>query len=130
MAGKKNPSRFTIQFNARDPQQQAAAEYLERMGRHKAQFLTSAILHYINCPEAPNMLQVSLPSRAELEELILSVLQKQEVPPTVISTATKQPTQPEKLDEVEGSIQTHTDVPLGDEEMAAILRTLSAFQSP
>lgn len=46
MSDKKDPGKFTIRFNIADPQQQAAVELLNRQGRYKAQFITSAVLLY------------------------------------------------------------------------------------
>lgn len=74
MADKKNPGRFTIQFNAADPQQRKAAELLEQQGRRKAQFLTTAILHYVCGQEMPEHPQCKVPDIAELEDLILKIL--------------------------------------------------------
>lgn len=74
MADKKNPGRFTIQFNAADPQQRQAAELLERQGRRKAQFLTAAILRYVCGQETPEGLQRKVPDTSELETLILKIL--------------------------------------------------------
>ena len=44
---KKDPGKFTVRFNIADPQQREAAELLNRQGRSKAQFLTSAVLSYV-----------------------------------------------------------------------------------
>ena len=74
MTDKKNPGRFTIQFNAADPQQRQAAELLERQGRRKAQFLTAAILHYVCSQEAPELSRREAPDTTELEALILKIL--------------------------------------------------------
>lgn len=46
MDDKKNPGKFTIRFNIADPQQQTVVELLNRRGRYKAQFITSAVLLY------------------------------------------------------------------------------------
>ena len=46
MGDKKDPGKFTIRFNIADPQQQTVVELLNRQGRYKAQFLTSAVLLY------------------------------------------------------------------------------------
>ena len=53
MGEKKKPGRFTLQFNMEDPQQRMASDLLEQQGRHKAQFIASAILSYIQHPRAP-----------------------------------------------------------------------------
>ena len=50
MSEKKKPGRFTLQFNMEDPQQRMVSELLEQQGRHKAQFITSAVLSYIQHP--------------------------------------------------------------------------------
>lgn len=50
MGAKKQPGRFTLQFNLEDPQQQAVSELLEQQGRRKAQFLTNAVLCYVQRP--------------------------------------------------------------------------------
>ena len=50
MSEKKKPGRFTLQFNMEDPQQRMVSELLEQQGRHKAQFIASAVLSYIQCP--------------------------------------------------------------------------------
>ena len=49
MADKMQPGRFTLRFNMNDPQQQAAVEILNRMGRQKAQFIAQALTHYTEC---------------------------------------------------------------------------------
>lgn len=46
MGGKKQPGRFTLQFNAADPQQRQVIELLNQQGRRKAVFLTCAVLAY------------------------------------------------------------------------------------
>lgn len=46
MGDKKDPGKFTIRFNIADPQQQTVVELLNRQGRYKAQFITSAVLLY------------------------------------------------------------------------------------
>ena len=61
MTDKKDPGKFTIRFNICDPQHKAVIDLLNRQGRSKAQFLVSAVLHYINCKETP---EVSVPVRS------------------------------------------------------------------
>ena len=46
MDGKKDPGKFTVRFNLRDPQQRRAAELLNQQGRSKAQFIANAVLCY------------------------------------------------------------------------------------
>lgn len=71
MGGKKAPGRFTIQFNMDDPQQRTVAELLEPQGRRKAQFLTSAVLRYVQEPQGGTSAGVN---EAALEQMMLSIL--------------------------------------------------------
>ena len=72
MTDKKDPGKFTIRFNICDPQHKAVVDLLNRQGRSKAQFLVSAVLHYINCKETPEV-SVPVPNQAALEEMILAI---------------------------------------------------------
>ena len=47
MDTKKDPGKFTIRFCMSDPRQKRAVDELNAQGRLKAQFLTNAILHYV-----------------------------------------------------------------------------------
>lgn len=67
MTDKKDPGKFTIRFNICDPQHKAVIDLLNRQGRSKAQFLVSAVLHYINCKETPEVsVPVPIPDQAAL----------------------------------------------------------------
>lgn len=75
MDGKKNRERFSIKFNENDPAHAAVIRLLEKQGAHsKAQFIVNAVLHYVNCPEAPD---ISLPltaDRAAIEKIVMEIL--------------------------------------------------------
>lgn len=127
MGEKKNPGRFTIQLNLNDPQQQAVCELLEKQGRHKAQFITSAVLHYINCSETPEMASVPLADLDLIEKMVLEILDRHAVkncqqPKTEMSHSIKPEPQfrPAPSDELQQF--------LGEEGISAIKNTLSAFQ--
>ena len=77
MAEKKDPGKFTVRFNIHDPQHQTVVALLNQQGRNKAQFLASAVLHYINCKETPN-LQVPPVDPETLEKIIVSILEKRD----------------------------------------------------
>lgn len=77
MADKKDPGKFTVRFNIHDPQHQTVVALLNQQGRNKAQFLASAVLHYINCKETPN-LQVLPVDPETLEKIIVSILEKRD----------------------------------------------------
>ena len=77
MADKKDPGKFTVRFNIHDPQHQTVVALLNQQGRNKAQFLASAVLHYINCKETPN-LQVPPVDPETLEKISVSILEKRD----------------------------------------------------
>ena len=57
MKEKKDRERFSIKFNENDPAHEAVIRLLEKQGPHsKAQFIVNAVLHYVNCKEAPDIL--------------------------------------------------------------------------
>lgn len=127
MAAKKNPGRFTIQFNVGDPQQQEVCNFLEQQGRHKAQFLTTAVLHYIHCPETPDISSPSLIDSALLEKMVLSILEQHDS-----NISASAPASDEVSSEKAGQANIYSDDALcellGNQGLSAIQSTLSAFQ--
>lgn len=109
MAEKKDPSKFTVRFNAADSQQRTVIEILNQQGRYKAQFLTNAILHYIHSPETGTAV-----GSAEIERIVRHVLAQQQTTP-VLQQEVKQAAQ------IPAS-------PSEDEDRDAIFKTLEAFQ--
>jgi hypothetical protein len=71
---KRNLGRFCLQFNITDPRHLQAVEILEAQGRRKAQYITEAILHFVNCKETPEI-DIKQDSAA-LEKMILAIVQK------------------------------------------------------
>ena len=75
MGGKKNRERFSIKFNENDPAHDAVIRLLEKQGSHsKAQFIVNAILHYINCPQTPDIVVPQAVDRAAIEEIVAEIL--------------------------------------------------------
>ena len=75
MGGKKDRERFSIKFNENDPAHDAVIRLLEKQGlRSKAQFLVNAVLHYINCPETPDIAIPQTIDRAAIEEIVAEIL--------------------------------------------------------
>lgn len=75
MGGKKDRERFCIKFNENDPAHDAVIRLLEKQGpRSKAQFLVNAVLHYINCPETPDIAIPQTIDRAAIEEIVAEIL--------------------------------------------------------
>lgn len=126
MADKKNPGRFTIQFQTGDPKQMSVAELLEQQGCRKAQFITNAVLHYINCPETPETGPPQTVDKALLEKLVLEILERQkdtghdqttDVPKMTMSERNMAAEIPNELEEL-----------FGKDGLSAITSTLSAFR--
>lgn len=126
MGEKKKPGRFTLQFNLEDPQQRTVSELLEQQGRHKAQFITSAVLLYIQCPK-PQDCSGETPAidEAAMERMLLSILEKH---PRFAAAApgalpeTKEPPAPT------ASVREPWADTMGDNALKAISDTLAAFQ--
>lgn len=79
MGVKKNRERFSIKFNENDPAHDAVIRLLEKQGPHsKAQFLVNAVLHYINCPETPDIAVPQTIDRAAIEEIVAEILSRKE----------------------------------------------------
>lgn len=80
MGGKKDRERFSIKFNENDPAHDAVIRLLEKQGpRSKAQFLVNAVLHYINCPEIPDISIPQTVDRAAIEEIVAEILGRKEI---------------------------------------------------
>ena len=126
MGEKKQPGRFTIQFNMEDPQQKTVSELLEQHGRHKAQFITSAVLQYMQ-PAMPNEINSDPPALDQelLMRLLLSIVEKnpQFAPASLsgLARTAKPSAQP-------STSTKEWDAPIGDDAMMAISETLAAFQ--
>ena len=69
MDTKKDPGKFTIRFCMSDPRQKRAVEELNAQGRLKAQFLTNAILHYVEGTAI-------LPPQEELEPILERIMKR------------------------------------------------------
>ena len=69
MDTKKDPGKFTIRFCMADPRQKRAVEELNAQGRLKAQFLTNAILHYVEGTAI-------LPPQEELEPILERIMKR------------------------------------------------------
>ena len=107
MDAKKDPGKFTIRFCISDPRQMKAVDELNAQGRLKAQFLTNAILHYVEGT-------ATLPPQEELES-ILERLMKRMLDDRADMSA--KPT--EKIDSSE---------PFSADDLATIAGTLQAFR--
>lgn len=127
MSEKKKPGRFTLQFNLEDPQQRTVSCLLEQQGRHKAQFITSAVLLYTQNP-MPKDQGSSRPAVTEeaLERMLLAILARNpqfNIPvPAGHSKETAGPSQ-------DAPVSVEKDKPMAEDAVMAIAETLAAFQS-
>lgn len=79
MGKKKDRERFSIKFNENDPAHDAVIRLLEKQGSHsEAQFLVNAVLHYVNCPETPDIIIPQTVDRAAIEEIVAEILGQKE----------------------------------------------------
>ena len=123
---KKDPYKFTIQFNGGDPSHQQIAEMLNQQGRRKAQFLVNAVLHYIHCSETPNIPEPTIPDTDVIERVVLRILEehgkKNDLQKSDTQTGVKRPIKSEEI-ELDDTVEI-----LGEEGMAAIAKTMMNFR--
>ena len=125
---KKDPGKFTVRFNMADPQQKAVIDLLNQQGRYKAQFLTSAILHYVHCPETPDIRSAAVDS-TEIERIVRHVLaQQQTAAPPALRQGGQEPGEATVPWEEPDSSLSETRNPAEDADKEAILQTLDAFR--
>lgn len=131
MGGKKQPGRFTIQFNAADPQQRQVIELLNQQGWRKAVFLTCAVLAYCG-QTAPTAFQPPVLESALVEQIVQKVLQekadrvfpqtsdRKETSPSINQTVKKVPkvAMPASAEELS----------LSENDLSAICGTIDAFR--
>lgn len=134
MGEKKYPGRFTVQFNLGDPQQERVSEILEHQGRRKARFISTAILHYINCKETPEVTLPPVPDAAEIEKIVLAILKKHTsedyTHPMPRDISYKEPTcLPQEMPATVEQEDTTNELKalLGDGGFSAIANTLASF---
>lgn len=123
---KKDPYKFTIQFNGGDPSHLQIAEMLNQQGRRKAQFIVNAVMHYIHCSETPDIPQPAVPDIDVIERIVLRIMNEQGVhnvkPETFTRTVEKRPIKSEEID------LGNTEELLGTEGVAAIAKTMANFR--
>ena len=131
MGGKKQPGRFTIQFNEADPQQRQVIELLNQQGRHKAVFLTCAVMAYCGRGAAP-MIPPPFVEPAMIEQIVRRALRQQATEPLQTGrTASKAPASPPTVTpptQVPIPTLPSVETELPDDDLAAICDTIDAFR--
>ena len=107
MDTKKDPGKFTIRFCMSDPRQKRAVEELNAQGRLKAQFLTNAILHYVEGASP-------LPPQEELEPILERIMKRMLDERTDMTAKSAEMIDPSE--------------PFSADSLAAIAGTLQAFR--
>lgn len=125
MSEKKKPGRFTLQFNMEDPQQRMASELLEQQGRHKAQFITSAVLSYIQHPSQGHGGDPPAIDEATLERMLLAIMERH---PRFAGVALGEPSGTEEPPELAEFAKGPWENTMDSETLKAITDTLAAFQ--
>lgn len=125
MAGKKEPGKFTIKFNVMDPAHRQVIDTLEPMGRTKAQFLANAVLHYLHCPQTPDIPQPAPADYSAVEAIVRRILEER-LPEPPAQPRKESPKK--KLRKSEDIWLEDAEAILGEDGMAAISDTLSAFR--
>lgn len=122
---KKDPYKFTIQFNEGDPSHIRVAEMLNQQGRRKAQFIVNAVMHYIHCNETPSIPEPMMLDIDIIEQVVHRILEEQEKnnkPGNNIQKEAKQPINSEEID------FSDAEEILGDAGVRAISRTMAKFK--
>lgn len=126
--GKKNPGKFTLQFNMINPTHREAAELLDSMGRMKAQFITNAIQYYRFHSENPDAPSSAPPVDYTLiETIVRQILTEKEPEPK--SEPISKPAKPQrKLRQSEDIQLDEAAERLGAENMETISKTIATFR--
>ena len=128
MGEKKEQWKFTIQFNPSDPCHRQTSEILNQQGRRKAQFIANAVMHYLHCPEMPDIPQPLLPDTALIEAIIRRILAEQQ-------PATEKVPLTQNNSASERTIHKSENIPfdrvsdtLGEKGMEAIAKSIANFR--
>lgn len=132
MAGKKEPGRFTIGFNAADPAHQAVVELLNRQGRRKAQFIVNAVQHYIHCPETPDIPQPVPVDSQMIRNIVMEILSQGDYRGYAGKPSKQEKEHPAEaakatVAETNGALDGMEEL-IGAEALATIADTLAAFR--
>lgn len=132
MGMKKERGRFTIKFNENDPAHDMVIRILEKQGPHsKAPFIANAILHYINCPETPDISMLQAVDRASIETIVIEILKqqgikKQKVEEKPVIQIKLKDSSAETVQTIDTKFDTQQ---MNDEMLALIASTMSAFRN-
>jgi hypothetical protein len=85
---KKAGTRFSIQFNRGNPEHRQVADIINRHKRYdKAQYIVSAVLHYENCGEIPDIQRTAPVDEKYIEAVVNRILRDKSLVGTNTSDA-------------------------------------------
>lgn len=124
MTEKKERCKFTIQFSPADPAHQQTVDILNQQGRRKAQFLVNAVMHYLHCPETPEIPQAAPMNTDAIELIVRRILEEQNASEPTAPNAPKV-----RRERITEDIQ-YADAAdmLGEDGLAAIRNTMAVFR--
>ena len=120
LMAKKNPYRFTIQFDKNDINHQEVTMLLNIEGRKAAQFIANAIIHYKNCSKTPD---IATDQNTLLLNGIEQLLDKK-LSDIIVKAPSLQPVK--KLQKSSEIITDNSEI--NEEDASAILNALNAFK--
>lgn len=128
MIEKKEVCKFTIQFNPADPQHAQTIDILNQQRRHKAQFITNAVMHYLHCSNTPEIPQSVPIDTAAIETIVRRIMEKQSKSLSIsVTEAVKE--QPQRNKPKKESIRYDEAAELlGEDGIAAIVNTMAMFR--
>jgi len=116
MTGKKDATRFTIQFSRADPSHRQVTEILNRQGRYgKATYIANTVLHYISCDKKPGERRTGKLDEKLVEAVVARILQNRE------NTGVAPPSPAVEL-------QYDADGAIGAEGISAVVDALEMFR--
>lgn len=133
MAEKKERERFSIKFNSKDKSHRIVIELLEEQPpRCKAQFIVNAVLHYINCPETPDISLAQSVDKESIRTIVLEILRQQGIEQKKEKTMEEPVQQRTNLLQSEEKVEQEKNVggngAMDHATLSLIADTLSAFR--
>lgn len=128
MGGKKQPGRFTIQFNLSDPQQRQVIELLNEQGRRKAVFLTAAVLSYCGKNNVTQILPQPQMDLEAIEKVVRSVLESVSLQSTKPENGMQDKAEPKCVQTSDLSEKPAETTDLPDDVMDSICEMIDAFR--
>lgn len=126
MACKKEPCKFTVQFNPSDPCHQQTVSILNQQGRRKAQFIVNAIMHYLHCTETPEIPQTMPIDTTVIESIVRDILEKQSA--RIDKSTSPAPIIQHSVRQSETIQFNDAEEILGEAGMAAIAKSMANFR--